>query len=106
MNVKLLDTTNHTLPVQAIVLRDLRTSLELSEKYADWHTRQLDMFTQGIDFVRIQVYLNPTNNMPMDDVAVTLEMAKHICLMSRTEKGKEYRRKLIALENKPMTQLN
>lgn len=98
MNITILDQSKHTLHKPALILRDLWRDLELTEKYAEWFLRQLTEFAQDVDYVRVQVYLNPTNNLPITDVAVTLETAKHIALMSRTAKGREYRQRLIELE--------
>ena len=98
MNITILDQSKHTLRKPALILRDLWRDLELSEQYSKWFQRQLTEFAQGVDFVRVEVYLNPTNNLPIDDIAVTLETAKHIALMSRTSKGREYRQRLIELE--------
>ena len=50
-----------------------------------WSKRQLEAFIQGVDFKEVQVNLN-INSVALCDHAVTLEVAKHIALMSRTEK--------------------
>lgn len=98
MNITILDQSKHTLRKPALILRDLWRDLELSEQYSKWFQRQLTEFAQDVDFVRVEVYLNPTNNLPIDDIAVTLETAKHIALMSRTAKGRAYRQRLIEFE--------
>ena len=100
MNIVILDQSKHTLNKPALILRDLWRDLELSEQYSHWFQRQLTEFAQDVDFVRVEVYLNPTNNLPIADIAVTLETAKHIALMSRTAKGREYRQRLISLEER------
>ena len=97
LEITILDQTKHSLNKPAIILRDMWKALELVDKYADWWPRQLDMYEQGVDFVEVNINVN-INNVPLKDHAVTLEVAKHIALMSRTAKGKEYRQKLIELE--------
>ena len=100
LQIKVLEITRHSLAGNAIILRDLWRDLGLSEKYSEWSERNLDHFSQGIDYDRIQVNTNPTNGLLIDDHAVTFDTAKHIALMSRTEKGREYRQRLIDLEKK------
>lgn len=60
MNITILDQSKHTLRKPALILRDLWRDLELSEQYSKWFQRQLIEFTQGADFVRVEIYLNPT----------------------------------------------
>ena len=102
MNLILLDNNSNPLSKPAIILRDLWKALEISKKYTDWCNTQLEDFTQGIDFTDVHLRVN-INNVALHDHAVTIEVAKHIALMSRTDKGKQYRQKLIELEESTLT---
>ena len=102
-DLALINQKSNPLSKPAIILRDLWKALEVKEQYANWYQRQLEDFTQGIDFVGIKVNLNPTNSTYLNDHAVTIEVGKHIALMSRTENGKKYRQKLIELEESTLT---
>lgn len=103
MNLILLNAESNPLTKPAIILRDLWKALELKERYQEWSSRQLEDFTQGIDFKEVQVNLHQGNGTFLSDHAVTIEVAKHIALMSRTENGKRYRQKLIELEESTNT---
>ena len=79
----LLNSENNPLSKPAIILRDLWKALESGEPYVRWSSRQLGDFLQGVDFIGIDINVNPTNGVIINDHAVTIEVAKHIALMSR-----------------------
>ena len=82
--------------------RDLHAALEIKERFSVWADRLINYFGTG----ELTSVLKPTevqNNggvqiRDLQDYIVPTETAKHICLMSRTEKGKECRQYLIDLE--------
>ena len=65
------------------------------------------MFTQGLDFVELSTCAKPVQNLVntgknhnRKDYAISIEVAKHMALMSRTENGRKYRQYLIDFEAK------
>ena len=84
--------------------RDLHTFLEVETKYADWFPRMCEYgFEFGRDFnlLKIERVQNEGNRMVkriVDDAQLTIEMAKEICMLQRTEKGKLARQYFIQLE--------
>lgn len=98
LEIIVLESNKHSLGVPAIILRDLWKELGLVKKYTDWAGSQLEIFVQGIDYIGVHFQVNPTNGVLVNDHAVSFDVAKHIALMSRTEKGREYRQRLIELE--------
>ena len=87
--------------------RDLHDALEATERFSAWFERFSNGFVEGEDFTGVNKFtvVNNGAQIQIQDYACTVEMAKHICLMSRTEKGKQCRQYLINLEkawNDPM----
>lgn len=84
--------------------RDLHTFLEVETKYADWFPRMCEYgFESGRDFnlLKIERVQNERNRMVkrlVDDAAITVDMAKEICMLQRNEKGKIARRYFVELE--------
>ena len=77
--------------------RELHEFLEVETRYNDWFTRMCEYgFTEEIDF--IPFLEESTGGRPSQDHQLTIDMAKEICMLQRSEKGKQARQYFIALE--------
>jgi len=96
-----IDYTNDT---PAISARELHEFLEINTKYADWFPRMCEYgFTAGQDFnllknERVQQEGSRMMSRTVDDAILTIDMAKEICMIQRSEKGKLARQYFIQLE--------
>lgn len=77
--------------------RDLHGFLEVNTPYHKWFPRMCEYgFTEGADF---WTFLSEsTGGRPGGDAALTIDMAKEICMLQRNEKGKQARQYFIQLE--------
>lgn len=81
--------------------RDLYEALEVRERFSLWADRQRSIFGDEITSVVKPTEVQNNGGMQireLEDFTMSIDIAKHICLMSRTEKGKECRQYLIDLE--------
>ena len=77
--------------------RELHEFLEVETRYNDWFTRMCEYgFVENIDFYSF--LSKSTGGRPSQDHQITIDMAKEICMLQRTEKGKQARQYFIALE--------
>ena len=77
--------------------RELHEFLEVETRYNDWFTRMCEYgFDENIDFYSF--LSKSTGGRPSQDHQITIDMAKEICMLQRTKKGKQARQYFIALE--------
>ena len=71
--------------------RELHSFLEATERFSSWITRQFQYgFEENVDFVGCKEFI-PKANQYLVDYALTLDTAKEISMLQKSEKGKEAR---------------
>lgn len=90
---------------QLVSARDLYHGLELKIRFSLWVSKNFKEFEDGEDFTSVSVDTEVQNNggiqvRELQDYAVTIDMAKQLCMMSHTELGRKYRKYFIELERK------
>lgn len=89
---------------RTVSARDLHDALEVETDFRHWFPRMTEYgFTEGTDFnpvknVRVQSEGDRTVSREITDYQISIDMAKEICMIQRTEKGKEVRRYFLELE--------
>lgn len=77
--------------------RDLHEALEVKTQFKDWFPRMCEYgFEDGKDFCSF--LSESTGGRPSQDAQITVDMAKEIAMLQRTEKGKEVRKYFIQIE--------
>ena len=90
---------------QLVSARDLYKGLELKIRFSLWVSKNFDSFEEGQDFTSVSTDTEVSNNggvqvRKLQDYLLTIDMAKELCMMSKTEKGKEVRKYFIEVERK------
>lgn len=86
---------------QMISARELHKALEIKYDFTRWVNSNFKEFVENTDFFRGHMDVRGNQyggKQTIDDYDLTIDMAKHLCLMSKTEKGKKCRQELIELE--------
>ena len=79
--------------------RDLHEALKVETKYADWFPRMCEYgFEDGKDF--FSILRESTGGRPSVDHQLSIDMAKEICMIQRTEIGKKCREYFLDIERK------
>ena len=90
---------------QLVSGRELHEFLEIGTKYKDWFPRMVEYgFEEEVDFIKV-AQKRATNNLKnpvttVIDHAISIDMAKEISMIQRTEKGKTARQYFINCEKK------
>lgn len=84
--------------------RELHEALEVKTAYKDWFPRMCEYgFTEGEDFnplknEQVRTEGNRQVSRELTDHQLTIPMAKEICMLQRSEKGKQFRQYFIRVE--------
>lgn len=89
-----------------VLARELCNELGVKEKYSDWFKRMCEYgFSEGSDYWTFSPDSSfsdfsekPKGGRPTIDHQITIPMAKELCMLQRTDKGKEMRQYFIAVE--------
>ena len=87
--------------IQAVSARELYKGLEITDRFSRWFDSLLKYgFVENEDFtsVKTSTLVNNGAKREIDDYTISLDMAKQICMLQRSELGKKYRNYLIKLE--------
>lgn len=87
---------------QLVSGRDLHEFLGVNEKYTQWFDRMLTYgFDESVDFISFSEKTEkPKGGRPSQDHAMSIDMAKEISMIQRTEKGKQARQYFIEVEKR------
>lgn len=97
-----IDYTNSDRPT--VLARDLHDALEVQTAYKDWFPRMCEYgFEEGKDFnllknERVKMEGNRMVAREVNDHQITIAMAKELCMLQRSEKGKQFRKYFIQVE--------
>lgn len=95
---------NYEAEQPTVSARDLHEALEINTRFNDWLSRMAEYgFENGVDFNLLKnekVRLEGNREVKRDimDYQISVDMAKQICMIQRSEKGKQYRQYFIDLE--------
>ena len=100
---------NYDNDTPTVSARELHEFLEVGTAFKDWFPRMCEYgFTKDVDFnplkiERVQNEGDRLVNRMVDDAAITVEMAKELCMIQRNERGKQARQYFIQLEPQERT---
>lgn len=83
--------------------RELYEFLDVKSNFTTWIERMAEYgFTENVDYRELipKMEKNPTRGRPLKDYEITLDMAKEIAMLQRSEKGKQCRQYFIEVEKK------
>ena len=89
---------------QTVSARELHKQVGSTERFSTWFERQLQYgFVEKEDYTSVKILTEVQNNggvqqRELTDHKLSVDMAKHICMVQRNEKAKQIRQYLIDLE--------
>ena len=89
--------------IECISARELYEKLEIKSRFNDWFNRMREFgFVENEDYKAItqKKVTAQGNESEYTDYAISVDMAKQICMLQRNEKGMQYRRYLRDVERR------
>lgn len=89
---------NYESEQPTVSARELYEGLEISERFSRWFERMVSYgFEENTDFLGCTKF-NTLAKQDLQDYEISIDMAKQICMVQRTDKGKQYRQYFLDLE--------
>ena len=87
--------------VQTVNARELHAFLESKQEFANWIKSRIEKygFIENYDFL-ITLSKTPNGGRPSQEYQISLDMAKHIAMMEKNERGRQIRNYFIECEKK------
>ncbi|WP_371190510.1 phage antirepressor KilAC domain-containing protein [Weissella viridescens] len=102
MNNELISIQTNEQGEQRVSARELHKALGLKKHFADWWKQYKDMFVDGSNFMDAPQSVPIKNGngriQYLDDYLLSVDMAKHISMMTKTERGNQIRDYFIQIE--------
>lgn len=94
---------NYDTEEPTVSARDLHEALGINKRFSAWFESNSQGFVENEDYTSVLTGTEVQNNggiqiRELQDYKMSVDMAKHICLMSKTEKGKQIRQYFLDLE--------
>lgn len=88
------------IDTQTVSARELHGALGVASRFSRWFETNKELFVEGEDYNKCtsSTVVGNGAERELEDYTISVLMAKHLALMSRTEKGKTIRNYLIDLE--------
>ena len=99
---ELIKITTNEEGAQVVSARELHEFLGIDTRFNDWISRMIGYgFVENVDYqVLLKNEYNLSGGRPSTDYALTLDTAKEISMIQRSDKGKQARQYFIACEKK------
>lgn len=92
---------NYNTEQPTVSARELHERLEIGTEFAKWFSRMCEYgFADKMDYSEVIVKNddNSKGGRPATDYQISVDMAKQICMIQRSEKGRQYRQYFLDLE--------
>lgn len=84
---------------QAVSARELHDFLGITERFSSWFDRMLAYgFSESSDFEKCKTF--NASNRELEDYFISIDMAKEISMIQRSDKGKQARQYFLECERK------
>lgn len=106
LSIKTFNGSIQNHPVQLINARELHEFLKIQTRFQDWIKRRIYeyKFTENLDFIDVLKFENVergffgNRQIEIHEYHITLDMAKELCMLERSELGQQARRYFIRME--------
>lgn len=97
---KLINVTLNENQEPVVSARQLHKSLEVKTRFSQWVEQNFKILEEGYDFTSVvgTTVVNNGANRKLQDYVLSLDAAKNLAMVSKTDKGKEVRQYFIQVE--------